>query len=105
MSLEELIERIVEVAEELNKESIDYVKIASLHSVLGKLVDCYKKRCVLSEIEELDEICLKIVFKRGKTISIKSREALGSLYTLTVAELQERLLPSFEEEKTNKIAL
>lgn len=105
MTLEELIDEIIDVTEQLNRESIDYEKISVLHTVLYKLIDCYNAKCDLSETKELDVTCWQIINKLGKVRSTKSREVLCEVYTFTVSKLYENLLPSLEGEQLNKIVL
>lgn len=96
MNLEEYIDAIVQVAEELKNESIDYDKISALRSILGKLVDKYKTKCETVTPWELESACFKISSEMSIIKSEKTKEVLKNLYDITVGNVQDDSLPDYE---------
>lgn len=97
MTLDELIDAIIQVEEELKDESIDYDKITALNSILSKLVEKYAEKCSETVTPwELEGACFKISSEMSIIKSEKTKEVLKSLYDITVGNVQDDSLPDYE---------
>ena len=87
MTLEQYIDTIIEVAEQLKKESIDYDKIAVLYNLLNKLVEKYKIKIEQVTPAELDIARWKLSTERAIIKSDKTKEVLDALYTININKI------------------
>lgn len=97
MTLEEYIDTIIEVAEELKNESIDYDKMAVLHNLLNKLVDKYKNKLEEATPLELDGACWKLSTEKALIKSEETKTVVDALYTATMDKIKGNSLPASEE--------
>lgn len=96
MSLEEYIDVIIEAAEELRNESIDYDKMNVLYNLLKKLVGKYANKSAQATLEELESARWKLSTEMAIIKSDKTREVLDNLYTITVNRISGNSLPGSE---------
>jgi len=90
MRLEEFIDTIIDIAEELTKESIDYEKISVLYNLLNKLVEKYSEKTKSASNDELDHATFRLTFEMEILKSDKTKEVLDTLYDITQKEQKNR---------------
>lgn len=96
MTLDQFIDTIIDIAEELKNESIDFEKMKVLYNLLNKLVEKYKKRIEEATYGELDNACFKLTFEMEILKSDKTKQVLENLYSTTISKIQGNLLPYTE---------
>lgn len=99
MSLKEILDEIIDALEELDRQSIDYVKKSSLLSVLDKLIACYRDKSGSANHQELDDACWHITYANSRVYSKKATVILEELYQFTVTLIHEKIMNSEQEIK------
>ena len=84
MNLLELIHEISNVAEAIENEEIDYKKIASLMSVLKKLIIRFRERAYLSSLIELSDATSSLLTLVDGSESLKQTELLRYLMEVLI---------------------
>lgn len=98
MTLDQFIDTIIDIAEELKNEAIDFEKMKVLYNLLNKLVEKYGKRIESVSFEELDGARFKLAFEMEVLKSDKTKQVLDTLYSMTIRKIQGNLLPCSESE-------
>lgn len=105
MSLEEILDEIIDALEELDKQSIDYAKKSSLLSVLDKLIICYRDKSQNADSQELDNACWHITYANSQVYSKKALAILEEIYQFTVALIHKNIIPNSEESEERNFCI